>query len=298
MLDIRLKGVAEVGRAEESIDGDEQGSDLGSIGSSCGRRATSSSTTLCLLKSFRVAWECIPSQPSEPNAGATVIQGGTNLRCRVYRWSRRSCPEIGVGHELRRAPPASLGNGKDRPALPNKADQVTALAVSRALVGLSFGFRMIEDTEYPQKADTIMDHAISAVLEYGAPDPGETATLMEAKLRFHTDSWDLSVDLKAGVSEIVVIDARSRDAYAAGHIPGAISFPRMSAETTVGLDRSKVYVVYCDGIGCNGSTKGSYKLARLGFRTKELLGGLDWWSRDGHPVMTSLNPGSLQAAAE
>jgi hypothetical protein len=92
-------------------------------------------------------------------------------------------------HELRPTPSASLGtNGKDRPALPNKADQVTALAVSRALVGLSFGFGMIEDTEYPQKADTIMDHAISAVLEYGAPDPGETATMMEHKLRFHTDS--------------------------------------------------------------------------------------------------------------
>jgi hypothetical protein len=61
----------------------------------------------------------------------------------------------------------------------------------------------------------------------------------------------------------------------------------MTAETTAGLDRSKVYVVYCDGIGCNASTKSSRKLARQGFRTKELLGGLDWWSRDGHPVMTS-----------
>ena len=97
-----------------------------------------------------------------------------------------------------------------------------------------------------------MAHEISAVLEYGAPDPGETATIMGDKLPFHTDSWDLSVDLKAGVSEIIVIDARSRDAYAAGHVPGAISFPHreMSAETTAGLDRTKVYVVYCDGIGC------------------------------------------------
>ena len=36
-----------------------------------------------------------------------------------------------------------------------------------------------------------MAHKISAVLEYGAPEPGETATIMEDKLRFHTDSWDL-----------------------------------------------------------------------------------------------------------
>jgi rhodanese-related sulfurtransferase len=141
---------------------------------------------------------------------------------------------------------------------------------------------MIEDRNTLRMRSLIMVREISAVLEYGAPDPGETATMMGDKLRFHTDSWDLSVDLKAGVSEIIVIDARSRDAYAAGHIPGAISFPHreMSAETTAGLDRTKVYVVYCDGIGCNASTKGSHKLARLGFRTEELL-GLDWWSRDG-----------------
>ena len=140
----------------------------------------------------------------------------------------------------------------------------------------------------------------SAVLEFGAPEPGETASMMRDKLRFHTDSWDLSVDLKAGLVGIVVIDARSHEAYAAGHIPGAISLPHrdMNIETTTKLDCSMVYVVYCDGIGCNGSTKGAYKLARLGFRTKELLGGLDWWRRDGHPVVASSEPGSLRDAAE
>ena len=143
-----------------------------------------------------------------------------------------------------------------------------------------------------------MAREISAVLEYGAPAPGETAAIMENKLRFHTDAWDLSVDLRAGLSEIVVIDARSRDAYAAGHIPGALSFPHreMNAETAAGLDRSKVLIVYCDGIGCNASTKGAYKLAGLGFRVKELLGGIDWWRRDGHPVTISHEPGSLLAA--
>jgi rhodanese-related sulfurtransferase len=142
-----------------------------------------------------------------------------------------------------------------------------------------------------------VEHEISAVLEYGAPEAGETTRMMEDKLRFHTDAWDLSVDLKAGLSDIVVIDARSRAAYAAGHIPGAVNFPHreMNAATTAQLDRSKVYVVYCDGIGCNASTKGAYKLARLGFRVKELLGGIDWWRRDGHPVAASHESGVLPA---
>ena len=145
-----------------------------------------------------------------------------------------------------------------------------------------------------------MKKEISAVLEFGAPEPGETAMIMGEKLRFHTDSWDLSVDLKAALPDIVVIDARSREAYIAGHIPGAVSFPHreMNAETAASMDRSKVHVVYCDGIGCNASTKGAHKLALLGLRTKELLGGLDWWRRDGHPVTASHEPGHLLAAAE
>ena len=122
---------------------------------------------------------------------------------------------------------------------------------------------------------------------------------MGDKLRFHTDSWDLSVDLKSGCADIVVIDARSGSAYEAGHIPGALSFPHreMNPTSTASLDRGKVYVVYCDGIGCNASTKGAYNLARLGFRVKELLGGLDWWCRDGHAVAASDKPGSLRLTA-
>ena len=41
-------------------------------------------------------------------------------------------------------------------------------------------------------------------------------------------------------------------------------------------------VTYCDGIFCNGSIKGAVNMLRLGFRVKELMGGLDWWKRDGH----------------
>ncbi len=111
------------------------------------------------------------------------------------------------------------------------------------------------------------------------------------KLKYEIDSWDLhEALLPAGQDEkIVVIDVRSEQAYARGHIPSAINFPhRMISEESVReLDRSVLYVVYCDGIGCNASTKGALALAKLGFRVRELQGGLDWWRRDGYEIRQS-----------
>ena len=105
------------------------------------------------------------------------------------------------------------------------------------------------------------------------------------KLAYETDSWDLKVALEAG-EHIAVIDTRSPEAFAHEHIPGALNIPHrtMDPEATVHLDAAALIVTYCDGIGCNASTKGALNMARLGFRVKELIGGLDWWKRDGHPT--------------
>jgi rhodanese-related sulfurtransferase len=104
-----------------------------------------------------------------------------------------------------------------------------------------------------------------------------------AKLAYETDSWDLRAALAAG-ENIIVVDARSPEAWRRERIPGAINLPHrtMSPETTRALDRGALVIVYCDGIGCNASTKGALNLARLGFQVRELIGGLDWWKRDGH----------------
>lgn len=143
------------------------------------------------------------------------------------------------------------------------------------------------------------ESGLSLVLSYPAPSPGESAAFMAAKLGFHADAWDVAEDLSAGIAALVVIDTRSAAQYAAGHVPGALSLPHrlMDAASTAGLDRSKTYVTYCDGIGCNGSTKGALKLALLGFQVKEMLGGLDFWKRDGHPVALGEAPGSMRGHA-
>lgn len=108
----------------------------------------------------------------------------------------------------------------------------------------------------------------------------------QAKLNYEMDSWDLFEALSQG-QKIIVVDGRSAIAYQHEHIPNAINIPHRSItqETLAHLDQAVLYVAYCDGIGCNASTKTALKMSTLGFQVKELIGGLDWWKRDGYQTM-------------
>ena len=114
----------------------------------------------------------------------------------------------------------------------------------------------------------------------------------QRKLAYEMDSADLYEALQKDEA-IVVIDGRSSGAYAEEHIPGAISLPHreISFNSTEMLDKSKLYVCYCDGIGCNASTKTALKLLTLGFQVRELIGGMDWWKRDGYATHGSEGQG-------
>ncbi len=103
------------------------------------------------------------------------------------------------------------------------------------------------------------------------------------KLDFEIDSSDLFDSLDKG-ENIVPLDTRKEQGFLKEHIPGAINIPhlQMNEETTRHLDKSKTYVCYCDGIGCNASTKGALNMAKLGFKAKELIGGIQWWKSDGY----------------
>lgn len=108
----------------------------------------------------------------------------------------------------------------------------------------------------------------------------------EQKLRFEVDSWDLREAMKNG-EKVIPIDTRSMEAFENEHIPGAINIPHrtMTPESTAHLDRDILYITYCTGIGCNASTKGALNMVKLGFRVKELTGGLDWWKHDGYETV-------------
>ena len=101
--------------------------------------------------------------------------------------------------------------------------------------------------------------------------------------------WEIdAADLFANRDAYVVIDARTPEAFASGHVPGAMNLPhRTITAETASFPKESVLVTNCDGIGCNASTKAAVKLSRLGYRVKEMIGGMDWWRRDGLPVATA-----------
>jgi rhodanese-related sulfurtransferase len=108
------------------------------------------------------------------------------------------------------------------------------------------------------------------------------------RLEVETDVADVAAALAAGEPDFVLLDARSREAYDAGHLPGAVSLhhSEITAETVARLPDGPV-VAYCWGPSCNGACKAARRLAQLGRPVREMLGGFEYWAREGHSVETS-----------
>jgi rhodanese-related sulfurtransferase len=109
------------------------------------------------------------------------------------------------------------------------------------------------------------------------------------RLAFETDPADLHADLERGVADFTLVDTRSRDAFAAGHVPGAVSLPcaEIDDTTPATLPPNRLVVTYSSGLACNAATKGAAALAALGYQVKEMLGGLEHWQAEGYEVETS-----------
>ena len=124
----------------------------------------------------------------------------------------------------------------------------------------------------------------------------EQIRFFESKLAFEIDPFDLFTALNEG-ERIVIVDTRQRHAFEDESIPGAVSLPyrEMDQATTNDFDRDLLYVTYCSGIGCNASTKGALNLSKLGFRVKELIGGIECWKLDGYATEGASAKSGLKA---
>ncbi|MET1020121.1 MAG: rhodanese-like domain-containing protein [Microterricola sp.] len=121
-----------------------------------------------------------------------------------------------------------------------------------------------------------------------ASTPEAAALHFRAKLAFETDASDVAAEQRAGTPGFVLVDTRSDVAWAQGRAAGAVHLPtaRIAAEAAALFEPGTKLVVYCWSPGCNGGTKAALALSLLGYEVREMIGGFEYWAREGYPVQT------------
>lgn len=111
-----------------------------------------------------------------------------------------------------------------------------------------------------------------------------------AKLAHETDPSDVYAAQKAGES-FTLVDVRSAEAWAQGRVTGAIHVPyRDIAARADEFPPSTPVVVYCWSPGCNAGTKAALEFAAIGVPVKEMIGGYEYWVREGQPTENHEGP--------
>ncbi len=117
----------------------------------------------------------------------------------------------------------------------------------------------------------------------------EAIQFFAERLRFQTDPSDVYAAQQAGTA-FVLVDSRGEPGWRQGHIPGALHLPtaEIPARAADLINPATPVVTYCWGPGCNGATRAALAFARLGYEVKELIGGIEYWTREGFPVETAV----------
>ncbi|MFG2088808.1 MULTISPECIES: rhodanese-like domain-containing protein [unclassified Spirillospora] len=133
-------------------------------------------------------------------------------------------------------------------------------------------------------------------VSHPAASSEEAVRHFAARLSFETDVSDVAAQIlergepgNAGGGGIVVVDTRSAESWDQGHIPGGLHLPttEIAGRAATRIPRDVTVVVHCWGPGCNGATKAALLFAELGFPVNEMIGGVEYWAREGLPVETA-----------
>ncbi|TCM48785.1 rhodanese-like domain-containing protein [Kribbella sp. VKM Ac-2568] len=130
---------------------------------------------------------------------------------------------------------------------------------------------------------------MSTVLNTLAAAQDQAIAHFAGRLAFETDPSDVAADIGAGVVGWVLVDSRSQESWDQGHVAGAIHLPtnEVAARAASVVPAGTAVVTYCWGPGCNGGTRAALEFAKLGYPVKEMIGGFEYWTREGLPVETS-----------
>lgn len=128
----------------------------------------------------------------------------------------------------------------------------------------------------------------SAVSAVPAARAGEALDHFSRLLAFETDCWDVHDATESGNADFVLLDVRSPELFAAGHVPGAVNLPhrRIVDRNLERYPADTLFVVYCAGPHCNGADKAAMRLAALGRPVKKMIGGVEGWRDEGFDLAT------------
>jgi rhodanese-related sulfurtransferase len=103
-----------------------------------------------------------------------------------------------------------------------------------------------------------------------------------AEFTFETDCWDVH-DSQLKGADFVLLDVRSPNMFASGHVPGAVNMPhgKIIASKMAQWPMDTIFVTYCAGPHCNGAARGALRLADLGRPVKIMAGGVTGWLDEG-----------------
>ena len=122
-----------------------------------------------------------------------------------------------------------------------------------------------------------------------APAPPEVAAAHFASLlAFEADCYDVHTATVNGTKDFVLMDVRSPEAFASGHVMGAVNLPhgRIIERNLAQYPPDTVFVTYCNGPHCNGADRGARRLAELGRPVKKMIGGVTGWLDEGFSLET------------
>jgi len=84
-------------------------------------------------------------------------------------------------------------------------------------------------------------------------------------------------------ASMIILDVRTPEEFAAGHVPGAINIPhaKIIGSRLQEYAADTLFVVYCAGPHCNGAARAALRLARQGRPVKLMAGGITGWVDEG-----------------
>ncbi|NTV38357.1 MAG: rhodanese-like domain-containing protein [Demequinaceae bacterium] len=119
--------------------------------------------------------------------------------------------------------------------------------------------------------------------------PAEAAAHFARRLAFETDPSDVHAALETGEPGFVLVDTRSFESWEQGRARGAFHVLKSDMATAIPTyPEGTAFVVYCWGPGCNGATRAGLIISELGYAVKEMIGGFEYWAREGFPVDATL----------